>query len=384
MRHVLFPVAAAALLAACATDVPTAPDGSAAPHVVTAPLPPGARDALARQVARALEDPQFRRLLRTALLESPHPEGKVALDRFLSRERGRAADLLARRAGAAPDLAAARVLEAYFPVPQHQAAWDGSAHLLVGTIGDDADDPVAFSLDGRRQRLDPTTPPATPVLAVVPRETDFDAPGAAAVCCGDPDEAESGLYLTRTQFTGTFESWLKGKPEFEVLMLGQAGTSDSLATYQCTNERAVGAYQYNQDAASWTGAALLLSQGQIDHYRATHAEQGLRLMVVEDDDTPCVIKAGAADIQQLITSVDSLARGLAGGRDIVSVAGRIWRYVPVARQVLATVASLLKTNDDIVGHAVEDVLTTGGQAGFNWVIKGAGGTTNGVVRLEMR
>ena len=39
---------------------------------------------------------------------------------------------------------------------------------------------MAYDTRGRRWRLDPRTPPATPVLAVVPVETDFDATTASA------------------------------------------------------------------------------------------------------------------------------------------------------------------------------------------------------------
>jgi hypothetical protein len=47
-------------------------------------------------------------------------------------------------------------------------------------------------------------------------------------------------------------------------------------------------------------------------------------------------------------------------------------------------ASAIRTNDDLIGNAVEDVTTTERYAGYNWIIKGADGRTNGYVKLEMR
>ena len=64
----------------------------------------------------------------------------------------------------------------YLPVPAHRAAWRGDDNLLVATVGADHEAPVAFTLDGRRIVLDAERPPATPVLVVVPVETDFDHP----------------------------------------------------------------------------------------------------------------------------------------------------------------------------------------------------------------
>ena len=104
-------------------------------------------------------------------------------------------------------------------------------NLLVATAIGDHDAPVAFDTRGRRVLLDPKTPPNTPVLALVPQETDFDRPpGPRGVICGIdscPDGSGGGsgrgdgrhrwvggpggsppaqsLYLTKAQFVDTFE-----------------------------------------------------------------------------------------------------------------------------------------------------------------------------------
>ncbi|HEU4800204.1 MAG TPA: hypothetical protein VFS94_06190 [Gemmatimonadales bacterium] len=373
----------------CSGDSPVAPGAPPPDGAASAPgnsRIDAARERLAAQFARALSRPDVRAAVHAAVRTSRFPEGKVALDRFLAAEHGRLRSLVRAASGAQPDLVAAGGLELYFPVPEHQAAWDGSRRILVGTIGDDGEVPVAFSTDGRRLHLDPSEPPATPVLAIVPRETDFTTgPSLAAAAPGDDEPGETpGLYLTRAHYNDDFESWLKGLPEFEVLALGQKGSTDSLSTYQCTSERAPGAYYYNQDQKDWSGSVLVLSQAQLDNYRAVHAGQAMRLFFVEDDDTRCVIKSDPADLHSLIASVDSLVDGLAGGTDVWSVAGRTWRSFPIAQKVLSVAASLIKTNDDLVGNAVEDVTTAERYAGHNWIVKGKHGQTNGYVKLEVR
>jgi hypothetical protein len=259
--------------------------------------------------------------------------------------------------------------------------------------------------------LDPDRPPPTPVLAVVPRETDFSAVGrrdiAFAMCTncdgggsgsggggtvgggsggggGGSTGVVPGLYLTQSHLNDTFESWLKGAPEVEISVLGQKGSTDSLTTYQCINERAVAPYRFNQDDKDWSGSALLMSQAELDNFKAAHPGQALRLFFVEDDDTPCVMKASQTDIKAIIQAVDALVKGLAGGSDVTTWYGKVWKYLPVVQQLVSLGSSIIKTSDDLIGNAVEDVTTTERHTGYNWVIKGKNAQTNGYISLEMR
>src|SRR5437762_14165957 len=69
------------------------------------------------------------------------------------------------------------------PVPAHRRAWTGGANVLVATAIGDHDVPVAFDVHGNRRLLDPEHPPATPVIAVVPVETDFSPKPSALIAC---------------------------------------------------------------------------------------------------------------------------------------------------------------------------------------------------------
>ena len=193
-----------------------------------------------------------------------------------------------------------------------------------------------------------------------------------------------GLYLRTSHLNESFESWLKGSPEIEVLVLGQKGSTDSLTRYQCAGNFAPGAYYFDQNSLDWSGTALLMSQTQLDAYNAQHPGQAVRLFFMEDDDTSCEIRANNTDLRQLLTAVDSLVKGLAGGHSEQSATGKAFRYFAAAQKLVSVVASAIKTNDDLIGNAVEDVTTTERYTGYNWIIKGQNGRTNGYVKLEMR
>src|SRR5690348_13858581 len=221
-------VAAALVAAAACTDKPRVTDPPAGPNpaanaaaAAAKPLPEG----LARQFARALANPAFRAYVKAALDSSPYREHKLQFQAFLGAGNGRALHEMAAANGLAEDAItrgarAAIPLEVYLPVPAHRAAWQGDDNVLVATAIRDQDVPVAFDVRGKRQLRDPDTPPAPPVIALVPVETDF-SPKPQRMQCLDcdttggsggplPSGPAPGLYMTKAHFVQTFESWLKG------------------------------------------------------------------------------------------------------------------------------------------------------------------------------
>ena len=156
------------------------------------------------------------------------------------------------------DATRAGTLEMYFPVAAHRAAWTGDENVLVATAERDGDAPVAYDLAGRRIVLSPDAPPSTPVLAVEPAELDFDAPRdvVAAKCteetCGGGGGGyvlppTPGLYMTKAEFVESFESWLKGDPEYEIHIMGPAAKGDNtnLVSFQCIGEHAPSPYSWD-------------------------------------------------------------------------------------------------------------------------------------------
>lgn len=367
-------------------------------------------ERLARRVARSLADPGFRARVKLELDHSPYTEHKLHFQRLFTRgARPLIADV-ARLTGEAEESIAADALgavalELYLPVPAHRTAWTGGPDVLVATAIADTDVPVAFDTQGRRRELNPAAPPRTPVLALVPAETDFDRPpvgqrlGQAAVVCpyatpgtitaqcgsGGGGGTTPGLWMTYASFTQTFEGWLKGSPEFEIHILGQAGTSDSLKSYQCAGEHAGGPYAFDQNALTWTGNVLLFSQAQIDAYKQQHPGQSVRVFALEDDDTACEIKLDADRVGTLFRTIDSGYNQLTGGRDTTGTAlTRYWNRATAFQKVFQAIWSILVTKDEMIGNAVQDAVAGEFKPGANWIVKGEDLITYGALKLVMR
>src|SRR5881409_3107231 len=381
---------------ACSDRPPgTAPDAASGPNVLSTATNP---ELLARSLALALGDPAFRAHVKDDLDRSPFREHKLSFQRFLAAGRGHALAAMEQRTGVATaDLGRAAdgaiPLEMYLPVPEHRRIWKGDANVLVATAVADHDPPVAFDVQGNRRVLDPERPPATPVIAVVPVETDFSTePTLISGCwtCGfwpplpPPPAAVPGLYMTQAHFVDDFEGWLKGAPEFEVHILGQKGQTDSLTDYQCAGEKAPAPYYFDQNALDWSGSVMLLSKVQLDAYNAAHPGQNVRVFVVEDDDTACEIKANRDLIGALFKAVDGAYKAVTAGNDSSNTVVKLFKRASAFQKLWAAVASFFNTNDELVGTAVEDAVVGISYPGYNWIVKGEGNATNGWLTLNMK
>ena len=389
--------AAALIVIAGCSERTITPPGPAETSAAAVPEATTRSEALAKMVAKGLKNAAFRAYLKAQLDASPYREHKLQFETFLGANSARALREIAAENGTTKDALEAQVrgaiaLEIYLPVPAHRAAWQGDEQVLVATALRDDDPPVAFDPQGRRQVLDPKTPPAIPVLAVVPVETDFSRIPARILECTTncdggvggvvpPPPPAPGLYMTKSHFVQDFEGWLKGSPEFEVHILGQRGQTDSLVDYQCAGEHAGGPYAFDQNSLDWTGNVLLFSKAQLDQYNAAHPGQNVRVFVVEDDDTACEIKTDPNRFQNLITVVDANYKGLTSGNDSTWFVPKYWGRATSAYNIFKALASLIKTNDDLVGNAVEDKVVGSFYPGYNWIVKGDNNITNGWINL---
>jgi hypothetical protein len=385
---------------------PTAPPDGAGPVAAAAtPDPRGeraAQDRLARRMALALADPAFRTYVKVALDGSTVREHKLQLQRLIGRPDHRALQALAR-AGREPEAAVegdarmAPALEFYLPVPAHRAAWKGGEDILVATAREDHETPVAFDVRGRRRLLSPDTPPATPVLAVVPVETDFDArPDVALAVAGDGGGSNGGgggtggatmtpgLYMTYSHFVDDFEGWLKGNPEYEIHILGQLGASDSLTSYQCAGEHAASYYSFDQNGRDWTGNVLLFSSAQLANYNTAHPNQNVRVLAIEDDDGACQIKLDGQRFKTFQNTIQSQYPNLTGGRDTTSGLTKAFKRANALQKILRAAYSWITSQDDLIGNAIEDTVVGEFRAGANWIVRGEGNVTNGWLKLQMR
>jgi hypothetical protein len=397
-------LALAAVLAACDRPAPTANEETAPLPSVVSPsarsaIERAAMDRLARRLALALADPAFRAALKAELEQSPFVEHKLQLQSFLRASNRRALKEVARLSGTAEstveaDANQAIPLEIYFPVPAHRATWTGGPGLLVASAREDHEAPVAYDVSGRRQVLSPDAPPATPVLAVVPVETDFSPAGQAApmecTTCGGgggggTPTPPAGLYMKYSHFVQDFEGWFKGDPEFEVHILGQSGATDSLKDYQCAGGAAGGYYHFDQNNLDWTGSVLLFTQAQLNSYKTAHPSQNFRIVALEDDDTGCVIKFDSDRFKSMLTTIQTQYPNLTGTKDTTS--STLMKYVKRAnalQKILSAAYSFITTKDDLIGNAIEDVVVGQSYPGANWIVKGENNVTNGWLKLEMR
>ncbi len=388
---------------------PTAPPD--APAVRVLPVTPGrggnpaaeraAQERLARRVALALANADFRAYVKQSLDRSTVVEHKLHLQRWLRSADRRALRALAgasREAEAAvdADVATAPALEFYLPVPGHRAAWRGGEDILVATEREDHEAPVAFDTRGRRHLLSPDSPPATPVLAVVPVETNFDAAPVANMYPGPgeggggggggspPPTNPTGLYMTYSHFVQDFEGWLKGSPEFEIHVMGQAGASDSLTSYQCAGEHAASAYAFDQNELDWSGSVLLFTQGQLNSYKLSHPGQSVRIVAIEDDDGACQIRLDGDRFKTFQNTLQNAYPNVTGGKDSVSGIARIFRRANALQRILKAAYSFITSQDDLIGNAIEDKVVNEFHANANWIVRGENNVTNGWLKLEMR
>jgi len=383
---------------------PAAGPRAGSPATTTAAAAPP--EQLARGLALALADPAFRARVRAELDRSPYREHKLPFQRFLAADGGLALAALARGTGRATTELAREAdrtipLEMYLPVPAHRRAWTGGPDVLVATAIADHDVPVAFDVHGSRRLLDPAHPPATPVIAVVPVETDFSPKPSALIACLEycgggggggggvsppppPPPSPPGLYMTKAHFVEDFEGWLKGSPEFEVHILGQKGQSDSLTDYQCAGEKQPGTYYFDQNDLDWSGSVMLFSQSQLDAYNAAHPGQNVRVFVVEDDDTACEIKANRDNLGNLFKAVDAAYKAATAGNQKTGTLVKLFTQATAFQKLLSAIASFFNTNDELVGNAVEDAVVGTTYPGYNWIVKGENTITNGWIRLEMK
>jgi hypothetical protein len=345
-------------------------------------------------VALALADPAFRADLKGRLDGSRVHEHKLHFQRELRGRGGRALRALAKAGGelessVEADASDAVPLELYLPVPAHRAAWRGDDRILVATARGDHEAPIAYDVRGHRQVLSADSPPSTPVLALVPVETDFGNLNSIPTPPPPPPPQPppgppNGLYMTAAHFRDDFEGWLKGDPEYELHVLGQLGASDSLTTYQCAGEHASGYYAFDQNDNDWTGSVLLFTQTQLNAYKAAHPNQNVRILALEDDDGACQIRLDGNRFRAFQSALQNAYPNLTGGKDSTAGIARVFKRANALQKILRAVYSWLTSQDDLIGNAIEDTVVGEFHAGANWIVRGENNVTNGWLYLRMR
>jgi hypothetical protein len=286
-------------------------------------------------------------------------------------------------------LAAVRPLELYMPVAKHRESWTGNADVLVVSQLDESEPIVAFDESGREAALDRNAAPAQPTLSIVPVETRFDQPMAAAasknvrdrngsaigtlepmarkgsslISCGDecggggggnpPPSIEPGLYLEFSRILDMKEPWFRGDPELEVHIQGP--TSPLAPTYgedlSCSGEHAYDHRKvFNQDGGFWEGRVMLFSADETVAF-ANKFNEGFHVLFWEDDNDPCVLKLDTNSLVELLRSTANALSTVA-----IKVIPRAANPVIAAvflGTLFANAGAWMLTNDDFLGAAVD-------------------------------
>jgi hypothetical protein len=404
---------AALLVTTACADRTTPVEPTQPPHVAVSAAASGQQarnERLARRFALALRDDDFRVMVLRSLRSSAAREGKVHLQRFLDGTAGAMRHQLAilsnePQQAVDADLQESPAIEIYLPVPEHRNRWRGGLDVWWPPPSETG---ISRSRSTRRAGAFARRRPAAqhprhrpgsrgvsvrrggaPILRWVHDlrrghlHGDGTSGGSGTGGGGTASVVSPGLYMTYAKYNETFEGWLKGDPEFEVHVLGQDGSSSAMKSYQCAGEKAGAPYQYDQNGKEWSGSVMLYSQTQLDGYKAQHPGQAVRLLVVEDDDGACVIKTDSARVTRMFQAIASTYGVMSGGKDTTLLAMKLFKKAQSLFQIFKSAWSVITTQDDLVGNAMEDVAAQAYFPGANWIVRGENSVANGALRLEM-
>lgn len=413
------------LLSACERDVVQQVTESPRTSVFTQQGDPE-RDALtrlARAVAMALGESEFRKGVKISMQKALFKEHKLELTKFL---KGSTLKDVANASGRTQesilaDLNLVRPLEFYMPVEAQRDSWTGDQSVLVVTGIEEEDGVTGFDLRGNEVRLSNTQAPSVPTLAIVPQETEFDKPldakksinvddkngnaiGTLASCrnvagqctrasaiqamkpaglvaCGDEcgggggSYATPGFYMTFSRIVDAKEPWWKGDPEVEVHVHAPVSAANSQygADISCSGEHGFAERYFDQNNGFWNGSVLIIDQAL--NNQVSQFSDGYHIIFWEDDSTPCQLKFNVDVTMNSIFSVVSAVGAIA------LKAGGWGGWPLVAGAWLATAyqnKEWLLGNDDIIGVLVP--ATSYYDDGSNYTLM-SGSTVNGRAKI---
>jgi hypothetical protein len=316
-----------------------------------AAMQPGLTE-LTRYVALALADPGLRALVYRDMQRSPYAEHKLHLRSFLDgsgnavgkkiRESSRRS-----REGLLASLDSLVDLEMYMPVQAHYAKWKGGNNIIVASLLQDGDQPVAFDLNGRPVTVRANTPPNIPTLVLVKSETDFTsapAPQFEMACpdgCGGgggggttdpaptptPPPPTPGIrMLSMTLIDDGEDNFFRGAPEIEVMFMGRRNSGYTNLAAVPANESSTTERRFDMNSGSYSAPSpgiLIVSRTELDALFARFPTLNLdkvpfTIAVWEDDTDRGRIVDEDNWWSLALNTVQTVTWGLLGATDVQS------------------------------------------------------------------
>ena len=104
---------------------------------------------------------------------------------------------------------------------------------------------------------------------------------------------------------------------------------------------------------------------------------------MEDDDTACELKIDQNRWASFVGTIGPLYQDVTGAID----SGSVTRFLAAGRSLrkfFSKLAAVIKTNDDLIGNAMEDKVVGEFHPGYNWILRADDNVTNGWLNLQMK
>lgn len=390
---------------------------------------------LTRTVALALQDPGLRHRVKADMRESRFThEHKLHFSSYLQgRSGGILLAKMAKESGKNREEILAlidqvRPLEFYMPVKAQRESWRGGADVVVGSLLEDHEVPTVYTVRGEPVHVGAEETPVQPAIALVPVEAHFNQPlnaryrnrndgggetiGTYAECeiqfesptiddgsttCGDGGggggggggttdpwaSRATGLYVTTLNIDGDHEGAFKGDPEFEIHLQAPINDPSVAEDIRCAGKEAPdyrSRFNYDNNGNNYSGAVLVADSAEQARFRATYGTTvGMNIIFWEDDDTACAIKANEDRFRNMMNTIAENYKDVYAAIQDLNIRSLV-KALPGLKNIISAVASWVKSNDDLVGSAVE-MGCYRDYTNFNFAIKD-GTSTVGCVQLK--
>ena len=96
------------------------------------------------------------------------------------------------------------------------------------------------------------------------------------------------------------------------------------------------------------------------------------------------LEKSATQAAQRVKTAAKKAKGKAKTLATQVAKKKVVKRANALQKILRAAYSFITSQDDLIGNAVEDVVTGEVHTGFNWTVKGENNVTNGWLKLQMR